>query len=30
MPTSTIPKVAYFESDNHLLRKAKALPVQVA
>ncbi|NIG87695.1 aspartate 1-decarboxylase [Serratia symbiotica] len=24
------PKVAYFEGDNHLLRKAKALPVQVA
>lgn len=24
------PKVAYFEGDNYLLRKAKALPVQVA
>jgi aspartate 1-decarboxylase len=24
------PKVAYFEGDNNLQRKAKAVPVQVA
>ncbi|MFT8139991.1 aspartate 1-decarboxylase, partial [Salmonella enterica subsp. enterica serovar Enteritidis] len=24
------PKVAYFEGENHLQRKAKSVPVQVA